>query len=190
MSIITQRKDSRLAFFIDNQNIRFSTPDVVHREGYMIDYVALVEELAGGRIVQSARVFDTSPRGRETAYHDCLRHYGFIVETRDCIDEANTQKEIDVLLGCRLVEQALLDTYDVAVVVSGDRDFVPAIEMARARGKQVEVACFADSFSAKLQRSADRVHLLDRLPITAPRPNAEPEASGGEEYVIAEEMTA
>lgn len=72
-----------------------------------------------------------------------------------------------------LVTGALRDTYDVAIVVSGDRDFVPAVERVRSEGKRVEVAFFGDAttpgaksaFSHYLQRAADRVHNMDELPV-------------------------
>ena len=79
----------------------------------------------------------------------------------------------------------MLDNFDVAVVVSGDRDFVPSIEMVRGLGKQVEVAAFSGALSARLRRSADRSVLLEELPIIVPRPKPEP-VEDGERYVIAE----
>jgi uncharacterized LabA/DUF88 family protein len=57
------------------------------------------------------------------------------------------------------------DNYDVAVVVSGDRDFVPAIQHAQSAGKRVEVAAFTDAFSPEMLKMCDAYHKLDSLPL-------------------------
>ncbi len=50
------------------------------------------------------------------------------------------EKGIDVMMALDIALEARDDAYDVAVVVSADRDMVPAIEIARESGKRVETA--------------------------------------------------
>lgn len=52
------------------------------------------------------------------------------------------EKETDVRLAIDMVLGAVRDDYDIAVVVSGDTDFVPAIEAVRQFGKRVVWAHF------------------------------------------------
>ena len=82
------------------------------------------------------------------------------MELRDLHDETH-QKEVDVSLATTLISGAVKDTYDTAVIISGDRDFVPAIEYVRTLGKRVEVMSFLSSLSTQLTKVADNVTLLD-----------------------------
>jgi NYN domain len=54
--------------------------------------------------------------------------------------EYTTEKRVDTRLVADLIHFAANDAYDAAVLVSGDDDFVPAVEAVNALGKQVWVA--------------------------------------------------
>lgn len=64
------------------------------------------------------------------------------------------EKGVDVALACDLVDLALADKYDLAYVMSGDGDFVPAARMAQASGKRVFAAC--PTVGNRLQRQCDK----------------------------------
>ena len=68
------------------------------------------------------------------------------------------EKGIDVLLALDVVLGAVRDEYDVAVVVSGDTDLIPAIDSAMECGKRVENAVWQpDVGNARpLRASGDR----------------------------------
>ena len=68
-------------------------------------------------------------------------------------------------MACEMVAHAYKDNYDVAIVVSGDRDFVPAIQHIQSAGKRVEVAAYTDSFSNEMLKMCDVYHKLDSLPL-------------------------
>ena len=55
------------------------------------------------------------------------------------------------------------DDCDTIIIVSGDADFIPAVERAHKKGIIVIVASFAISLSSKLAKKADKVILLDKL---------------------------
>ena len=78
------------------------------------------------------------------------------------------EKGIDTGLVTDLIMGAWEDTYDTAVLVSSDADFIPAVRFIQAKGKRVIHACFPPS-GAELQRecwsSVDLVSLLDQLPL-------------------------
>ena len=65
----------------------------------------------------------------------------------------------------RLIFDLLTNTYDnnfdVAVIASGDRDYVPVIQEVKRREKEVVVASFSDSLSHALRAVADKVIELD-----------------------------
>jgi uncharacterized LabA/DUF88 family protein len=67
-------------------------------------------------------------------------------------NEYTTEKRVDTRLVADLIHYAANGAYDAAVVVSGDDDFVPAVEAVNALGKQVWVATWsADELSTDLR---------------------------------------
>ncbi|GAB4563507.1 MAG: hypothetical protein Tsb0020_12740 [Haliangiales bacterium] len=82
----------------------------------------------------------------------------------DVLHRMVTEKGLDTSLAVDMI--ALLDSYDVAVVISGDADMIPSIELAKNRQKQVAVVEFhrgdrpdrpGRGFASRLKRSADFV---------------------------------
>jgi len=103
-------------------------------------------------------------------------------------NEYTTEKRVDTRLVADLIHYAANNAYDAAVLVSGDDDFVPAVEAVNALGKQVWVATWsADELSTDLRvRCFGHIHLsegvstfrVDRLPrdraAVAPRGDGRP----------------
>ena len=54
------------------------------------------------------------------------------------------EKGVDVQLAVDMVEQAVANTYDVAILISGDGDFAPAVELVKKLGKHVELGRVRD----------------------------------------------
>lgn len=52
-------------------------------------------------------------------------------------------------------QYALEERFDNAVLISGDSDFIPAVELLRQMGKTVFVASFNNSLSLQLAETAD-----------------------------------
>jgi len=68
------------------------------------------------------------------------------------------EKGVDILLATDMIAHAYKDNYDVAIVVAGDNDYVPAIQAVKDKGKNVEVALFGkESTSVRLREVADKV---------------------------------
>lgn len=66
--------------------------------------------------------------------------------------EYTTEKRVDTRLVADLIHYAANGAFDAAVLVSGDDDFVPAVEAVNALGKQVWVATWsADELSKDLR---------------------------------------
>ncbi len=75
-------------------------------------------------------------------------------------------KGVDVAIATDLLVYGISDTssnYDVAILVSGDSDFVPVIKRLKDRRPQVriEVAQFDRAIGDDLKQAADRFYLLD-----------------------------
>jgi len=60
-------------------------------------------------------------------------------------------KEDDINMAVDMVERACSNDFDVAVLVSGDGDFVPAVKAVQRKGKAVENVYFKNSSSRNLK---------------------------------------
>jgi hypothetical protein len=85
--------------------------------------------------------------------------------------QAPQEKGVDVALAVDLIETALLSSYDVGIVFSGDTDLLPAIEVAfRRTPPHIEIACwrgarplwFPDGLAANPPRYLPYCHFLDK----------------------------
>jgi uncharacterized LabA/DUF88 family protein len=64
-------------------------------------------------------------------------------------------KEDDINMAVDMVENAYDDNYDIAVLVSGDGDFVPAVRSVRKKNKIVKNVYFKNSSSRNLKNFCD-----------------------------------
>lgn len=77
--------------------------------------------------------------------------------------EYTTEKRVDTRLVADMCHYAAIGAFDAAVLVSGDDDFVPAVEAVNALGRQVWVATWsAEELSTDLRvRCFGHLHLSD-----------------------------
>lgn len=170
MTLFAEHTYNRVMVFIDYRNIYESTRFMGERA--TLDLYRLTQILVGSRELIGAYVFDarkmfTNKDDQTIHMHNMLREQGFRVVARESMvyrDGKAEQKEVDVSLACEMLEHALLNHFDVAVVVSGDRDFVPAMQKVQSAGKRVEVAAFNDVYNEECKRTADVYYLLDDIP--------------------------
>src|SRR4030095_1495569 len=76
-----------------------------------------------------------------------------------------TEKRVDTRLVAEMIHYAAIGPFDAAVLVSGDDDFVPAVEAVNSLGRQVWVATWsADELSKDLRvRCFGQIHLSDGI---------------------------
>ena len=67
------------------------------------------------------------------------------------------EKGVDVMIAADLISHAYEDHYDTAILVSGDADFYPALQVVKDTGKQVEVAAFDSNLSSEAARFSDAI---------------------------------
>ena len=166
ISLITRKDNDRVMVFIDLRNM---TNGCKRESGgeYIIDFEEMVNQIVDGRDLRGAYIFDSKDCFEDkcsTRFHTHLEYLGFRLSLRDNFDEElKGQKEVDVDMACEILLQAVKDSYDVAIVFSGDRDFRPVIERVQDMGKIVEVASFDVCSSPALKRSADIYHNLSSM---------------------------
>lgn len=170
MTLFTEHSYSRVMVFIDYRNVYESTRFM--EDHCQLDLYRLTQILVGSRDLVGAYVFDarkmfTNKDDETISMHNKLREQGFRVVARESMvfrDGKVEQKEVDVSLACEMLEHALMNHFDVAIVLSGDRDFVPVIQKVQSAGKRVEVAAFSDVYNEECKRAADVYYILDDIP--------------------------
>lgn len=73
------------------------------------------------------------------------------------------QKGVDIYIASDMLSLAFENGYDMAVMVSGDADFIEVIDKIQEKGKLVYLACFEEGKSFELQRICDGFVCLDKL---------------------------
>lgn len=163
MPLRSQDSNDRVMVFIDLANIEMKAHDL----RFSVDYCELVKNVVRTRKMVASYVFDSHGEdGCDSFIQSRLRRNGFRMHIRDSYDtNREEQKEVDVAMACNIVAHAFRDNYDVAVIVSGDRDYVPAIEMVQDLGKRVEVASFRGCIGTAMMNAGDQFIDMDTLPI-------------------------
>lgn len=166
----------RVIVFIDGSNVFWGLRyyNQANATTHRINYSKLADELVRGR--QKIRAYyycsiAVPPSEGQIKFHDSLRYSGFQVVDKPLKvrqDSATgktytTEKGVDVALVSDLLSLAWENAYDIAVVVSGDADFVGTVEKVKYKGKIVEIASFRGSLSQDLRRVADKLIFVDDL---------------------------
>jgi uncharacterized LabA/DUF88 family protein len=87
--------------------------------------------------------------------------YVKVFETRDREGGGRVEKQADVYLASQMVALAYENAFDHAILISGDEDFVPALEIVHQKGKVITAVSASGSLSKALGSCADRVIRLD-----------------------------
>ncbi|NIA09439.1 MAG: NYN domain-containing protein [Nitrospiraceae bacterium] len=157
----------RAMMFIDGANIFHGCRNF--RAGYKIDYVKLRNELTKDYDLIRAYYYEGIDPTDESqrSFHKALSMQGFHVETRPLVkrdwEQKPKEKGVDVMLATELLTHAFKDNFDVAVIVSGDQDYIVALREVKREGKQIVLACFKNSFSNVIQEIADESILIDNI---------------------------
>jgi len=70
------------------------------------------------------------------------------------------QKGVDTILALDMIEKAYTDQYDVAILIAGDLDHLPAVENVKRSGKEVYGVYYDGSFAQDLVNEFDLKHNL------------------------------
>ncbi|SHK44439.1 NYN domain-containing protein [Thermocrinis minervae] len=167
-------KDERVAIFIDGSNI-------FHAIRYLnvrIDYKRLIDFLREDRFLVRAYFYGAVPdeknlKKNSPEWESYLRQRRFLEELslqgikvkvatlKRLPSGEYVEKEVDIMLATDMLSMAYMDTYDTAILVSGDSDFYYTVEDVQRIGKRVENASFKRTSSYKLRKTCDRFILLD-----------------------------
>lgn len=83
--------------------------------------------------------------------------YGRLQKTKS----GHVEKGIDIKIAVDMFKLAKDDIYDIAILVSSDGDFVPAVSVIQELGKSVENAFWGKGYSYHLREACDNFIELD-----------------------------
>lgn len=131
---------------------------VTYYDGLMVDDAVDSEEQKR-RLEQRKKYWDYIE-----VQHVTHLGFGYARRGRDRDAMKLRQKAVDTLLAVDMLVGAFDRTYDLALLVAGDADFVPVVEEVRRRGRWVVVGAEEETLSADLRRAADRVQEIKKAP--------------------------
>ena len=163
--------DDRVAIFIDGSNLYHALRENLGRTD--LNFSEFAQKLIGERrlfriyyynIPQDPGRYPDASREQQE-FLTILRNSPYLevrLGTMKVTQGVTVEKGVDVMLATDLLQFAWDGLYDVAVLVSGDGDFAPAVQAVKNKGKHVELAYFERNVSKELLEVADDRHLLDR----------------------------
>ena len=142
-----------VAVFVDVANIFYAAKAA----GVDIDYVTLLKSATAGRDLVRAYAYTGLDPDNENQrnFHDFLRRSNYKVVSKDIrkYGDGKVKANLDIELVVDMMKTAR--NLDIAIVVSGDGDFAPAIRAVQEMGVRCEVISFRGNTSSDLIEVAD-----------------------------------
>lgn len=172
-------KSQRVGIFIDIQNLYHSAK---HLYSARVNYRELIKELTADRpliraigyVVKSETASGEASRPEgtrlaslttEAAFFEALTKTGIELRIKDLQIFPGGMKKADWDVGMAVDAIRMANFLDVVILVTGDGDFIPLVEYLKwGLGREVEVAAFGRSASAKLKEAADFFIDLEKIP--------------------------
>ena len=157
-------KSQRVGVFVDIQNLYHSAK---HLYSARVNYRELIKELVAGRQLIRAigYVVKSETALREASFFEALTKTGIELRIKDLQIFPGGVKKADWDVGMAVDAIRMANFLDVIILVTGDGDFVPLVEYLKwGLGREVEVAAFGRSASAKLKEVADFFIDLEKIP--------------------------
>ncbi len=171
------KKPERVSIFIDGSNFYHSLKTLNISKS--INFKNLIEELRKDRLLINVFYYNapldkdinSDKYWKQQKFFDILRKIpGFKVilcrVRKDKKEDGSfkfTVKGDDIHLASDLIGMAYENLYDTAIIVSGDGDFVPAIQRVQKLKKKVENVYFSSSFSSFLKKVCNSSLCIDKI---------------------------
>lgn len=145
--------DQRVGVFIDVQNMYYSAKNLFSAK---VNFGNIVKEtLAGRKLIRAIAYVVRTETKEEQPFFDALYNVGIETKERPLQIFYGGAKKADWDVGVTVDAIRFAPSLDTIVLVSGDGDYIPLVEYLKNQGKQVEVAAFGGTTSAKLKEAAD-----------------------------------
>jgi len=153
-----QFPQQRVGVFVDIQNMYYSARALYNQK---VNFKNILAQAVDGRqLVRAIAYGITTTEAHEEDFHEALAGQGFEVKTKPLQTFVGGQQKGDWDVGIATDILRLEPKVDVAVLVSGDGDFIPLVEFAKEKGLRVEVISWRESTSSALIEKADSFYDL------------------------------
>ena len=150
---VIKHKSQRVGVFIDVQNLYHSAR---HLYNARVNFREVMKSAVAGRqLVRAIAYVISTESGEEKSFFEALTKLGIETKEKELQVFFGGMKKADWDVGIAVDALRLAPSLDAVVLCSGDGDFMPLIEQLQSMGKQVEVATFSRSASAKVKEAAD-----------------------------------
>ncbi|HEY9583048.1 MAG TPA: NYN domain-containing protein [Candidatus Paceibacterota bacterium] len=150
---VVKHSAQRVGIFIDTANLYHSAKNLYKSK---VNFGNVVKEALGGRtLIRAIAYVIATEGGDEKAFFDALAKMGIETKSKDLQVFFGGAKKADWDVGITIDAVVMAPKIDVAIIVSGDGDYVPLIEYLKMMGVQVEVAAFGRSTSSKLREATE-----------------------------------
>lgn len=151
---IYQETGQRIGIFVDVQNMFYSAKSQYQSK---IDYSKLLEKICQGRrLIRSTAYVVQKPNVDQSSFLEALRRSGYEVKSKQLVIRDDGSSKADWNMGIALDALSLASKLDTVVLVSGDGDFVPLVDMLKNWGCRTEVVSFEECTSNDLIRACDQ----------------------------------
>jgi len=146
--------DQRVGIFVDVANLYHSAKNLY---GARVNFGKLLEEAVAKRKLVRAMAYAIRSQSSkdEDKFFEILEKQGFELRMKDLQVFAGGAKKGDWDIGMAVDIIRMSSKLDVAVIVTGDGDFIPLVEYVKHQGPYVELMAFGESTSSKLIEAAD-----------------------------------
>ncbi|MFC2140232.1 NYN domain-containing protein [Candidatus Auribacterota bacterium] len=152
LSKATKMLNQRIGVFVDVQNLFYSAKYIHHSK---INFKKLLEIVVGGRGLVRALAYIVQKADIDQGnFIDALLRLGYEIKSKELKERADGTAKGDWDMGIAIDTISISSKLDTVVLVTGDGDFVPLVEMLKANGCRVEVISFEKSTAKELIESA------------------------------------
>jgi len=160
--------------FIDGSNMFHGQKKL----NFRMDYEKIRDVLQKNRFIIRFHYYEGYPLPllpKKESFYSKLRHLGMTVKTRplrkrpykcekcEYEKDISYEKGIDASLTTDLLWHAFQKNYNTAILLTGDDDFVPPIEVVKALGRRVEIWTFEDFIGREMKKVADKINYIDDI---------------------------
>src|SRR3989344_1931200 len=150
---VIKHPEQRVGVFVDIQNMYYSAKNLYQMR---VNFGNILERAVSGRkLIRALAYVIKSNNPDEQGFFNALTGQGFSVKMKDLQVYYDGTKKGDWDVGLAMDAVKLSEKIDVAVIVSGDGDYVPLVEYLQYTGVLVEVMAFRESASTKLVEAVD-----------------------------------
>ncbi len=151
--------DQRVGVFVDVQNLYYSARNLYNAR---VKFNEVLDSAVGNRkLVRAIAYVVQADMPEEHTFFEALDKAGFEVKTKALQTFAGGHQKGDWDVGIAMDIIKMMNKIDVAVLASGDGDFVPLLEYLQMSGQLTETIAFGKSCSGKIKELPDNFIDLD-----------------------------